>query len=380
MKFFPHAKGYVNVTEACTIFGSCGFAYNYVFNYTDHLGNIRLSYGIDPETSTLKIMEENHYYPFGLKHANYNSDELLYQKGTAGAVVLKGPTTTVESVYKYKYNGKELQDELGFNMYDYGARNYDPALGRWMNIDPLAEKYYNVNSYTYAVNNPIFFIDPDGMQVDTDYKISKDKANKGDLVRVDPNDGSENNATDRILETDKKGNVKTKTVKNQDGTKSEETKVLVNDIAKGIVKEGMNFRNGDNIIAYGGENQPTLDDVVSFLVQFSENIANAEMSGYEVIGDVNRNQNYIFTNKYTDKYGRTDFQRAYGKNYKYGQRVSTSEGTIIIMSHFHTHPSNTGLPDKIDEPSAEDLIFKSKRNSPLEMGNYIYNIHGRFKY
>jgi len=41
---------------------------------------------------------------------------------------------------EYKYNGKELQDELGLNMYDYGARNYDPALGRWMNIDPLAEK------------------------------------------------------------------------------------------------------------------------------------------------------------------------------------------------------------------------------------------------
>ncbi|MCO6174102.1 RHS repeat-associated core domain-containing protein [Flavobacterium sp. NRK F10] len=166
MKFFPHAEGYVNVTEACGFLSSCGFAYNYVFNYTDHLGNIRLSYGIDPATSTLKIMEENHYYPFGLKHANYNSDELLYQKGTAGAVVLKGPTTTVESVYKFKFNGFELQDELGLNWYDYQARNYDPALGRWMNIDPLAETSRRFSPYTYALDNPLRFIDPDGMQAD----------------------------------------------------------------------------------------------------------------------------------------------------------------------------------------------------------------------
>ena len=139
-------------------------------NYTDHLGNIRLSYTQDPQTGALAILEENHYYPFGLQHKNYNSDitkiDLLpEQNNEKGLKEAAPPTVPLQNPgYLYKYNGKELQNEFGVEMYDFGARNYDPAIGRWMNVDPLAEKMRRHSPYNYAFNNPIYFIDPDGME------------------------------------------------------------------------------------------------------------------------------------------------------------------------------------------------------------------------
>jgi RHS repeat-associated protein len=148
LQFFPHTEGYVNYDAG---------VYKYVFNYTDHLGNVRVSYTKDNNTGLPVIMEQNHYYPFGLKHTNYNTTVLKLRGGE--------PVSAFIIPYKYKYNGKELQDEFGLNLYDYEARNYDATIGRWMNIDSHSENYYSISSYVSFVNNPISFVDPTGEDI-----------------------------------------------------------------------------------------------------------------------------------------------------------------------------------------------------------------------
>ena len=86
------------------------------------------------------------YYPFGLRHKGYNN----LQTGTQGG--------------KYKYNGKELDEDLGLNLYHYGFRLYGPVLGRFPSIDPKADAFPHVSTYNYAENTPINSIDLWGLQ------------------------------------------------------------------------------------------------------------------------------------------------------------------------------------------------------------------------
>ncbi|MBR9914714.1 MAG: hypothetical protein GYB32_07795, partial [Algicola sp.] len=141
---------------------------------------------------SLEIIEENNYYPFGLKHKGYNN-----------------MVTSTNIALKKTYNGKEIQDELGLDWYDYGARNYDASLGRFMNIDRFAEKYENMNPYQYTFNNPIRFIDVNGDYVfiginnddgDQIYSVLYDggkayhytKDNNGKITKGEEYDGASN--------------------------------------------------------------------------------------------------------------------------------------------------------------------------------------------
>ncbi len=152
---FPHPEGYIepvyNSSKSVKGFSTStqtatNSGYQYAFQYKDHLGNIRLTYADSDLDGAIKasteIISEKHYYPFGLKHKGYNNEISGNVNSTAD---------------KYKYNGQELEEELGKNTYAYQWRDYDPAIARFNKIDRFAEKYYNTSPYAFTKNNPIRF-------------------------------------------------------------------------------------------------------------------------------------------------------------------------------------------------------------------------------
>jgi RHS repeat-associated protein len=133
--------------------------YEYEYVLRDHLGNTRATFkdgNNDGIVTSSDICQINHYYPFGLNmDGNWNN----FGCNSRGN--------------KYQYNGKELNDELGLDWNDYGARFYDAAIGRWNAVDPMSEKYSPYSPYTYAGNNPVLYVDYDGM--DWGVNVTTDK-------------------------------------------------------------------------------------------------------------------------------------------------------------------------------------------------------------
>lgn len=156
------------------LFSNCSSsAYAVQYHITDHLGSVRVV--LD---QNMKVLEQNDYYPFGMRHQNASL------KTTAN---------------RYRYNGKEEISATATS--DYGARQYSAEFCQWMQVDPHSENYYNTSSYAYCHNNPILLFDKNGM--DDYYDMN------GNLINHRDNDSNikfviQNNKEVRAL---KKGNI-----------------------------------------------------------------------------------------------------------------------------------------------------------------------------
>jgi len=361
LQHFATAEGYVD----CTNHTDGKRTYNYVYQYKDHLGNIRLTYGLKNAVSNkVEIMNEQHYYPFGLQHQNYNTENLVYQEGEQRMVMLgeKEPMpidphpTRYKPPYNYKYNGKEWQDELGLNMYDYGARNYDPALGRWMNVDPLAERRNQWAPYVYCLNNPILRYDPNGL---TDFIINK---KTGTVEQI----GEQNDDPDRILKSNRKGKVKYR--------RNGEAKVAIDDIEKGILENGQNFKNEDEIISVGGANQPSVAGVKSFTLKLSLYLGK-ELKGFSYSSSGSGNITDVLLTKYLKNLSKKSYGRVTELQKKYGNAFSFNN----LVQQFHTHPDGElGATQSNPEISQDVKALQSdKRHVPNASFIILYQLNGQ---
>ncbi|MBD5323957.1 MAG: hypothetical protein HDS02_03870, partial [Bacteroides sp.] len=128
---------------------------NPVYNayMTDYQGNIRMVV-----SESAAVRQAVNYYPYG-------------------ALMTTGPSINVQ---RYMYNGKELDRMHGLDWYDYGARHYDAAIGRWHSMDDMCYAYYDISPYAYCGGDPVNAIDPDGRSVWT--KVVKIGAKIGSKV------------------------------------------------------------------------------------------------------------------------------------------------------------------------------------------------------
>lgn len=142
LEFISQPEGYIYTTLKDGV-----TRYEYAFQYKDHLGNVRLTYGDingDGSVNSSEIIEESNYYPFGLTHKGYND-------------VTSGGNNTAQN---WKFNGVEQNNDLNFGIYDTPLRQYDPTIGRWNLQDPVT--HFDYSPYSAFDNNPIVWSDPSG--------------------------------------------------------------------------------------------------------------------------------------------------------------------------------------------------------------------------
>ena len=150
-----------------------GSSPEYLFFLRDHLGSVRVVARSDG-----KVVQVNHYYPYGMAYASgrmSGNAEAHPVTGEGGNVIdgdleIGGGTGGMElarpgASQPYRFLGNELYTSNSLGLYDSNARMYDPALGRFLSVDPMAEGYRHLSPYAYCAGNPVVYADKDGQVI-----------------------------------------------------------------------------------------------------------------------------------------------------------------------------------------------------------------------
>ncbi len=139
----PEGAGQVKqMAESGIVMDQGGFLTAYTINESPasvYIDNFQLS------VASGGLLEENHYYPFGMLNEGLSQSD------------------NTDPINNYKFNGKELQNELSLHWLDYGKRFYDPVIGRWHNVDLVSELFFANSPYLYCINNPLKYVDVNGL-------------------------------------------------------------------------------------------------------------------------------------------------------------------------------------------------------------------------
>jgi RHS repeat-associated protein len=211
----------------------------YQYFLKDHLGNTRV---VIDQSGT--VTQKTDYYPFGA--TSWSAANSVNNK--------------------YLYNGKEKQDEFGLDWYDYGARFYDPQIGRWHSVDLKAEKYFSMSPYVFCGNNPINIVDPNG----ADWIITKEEKDGKTYYNITINGVIYNNSGKNIDMNKMKGNMVSQI---QSAFNFSEGDVVVSaTVNLNVVTSLDDVKKTDHLI--------TIESNANYDKYASENGANGQTNGY----------------------------------------------------------------------------------------------------
>ncbi|MDQ0636544.1 RHS repeat-associated protein [Pedobacter sp. W3I1] len=313
-----------------------GGTYTYHYNLSDHLGNVR--YTFDVVNGLISPLQKDDYYAFGKRNTSMQG--------------------SVDN--KYLYNGKEIQEELG--QYDYGARFYDPIIGRWNGIDAKAEKFHQFSPYSYAINNPLSYIDTDGR----DIIIAFTGGPTGGGKTVDAKTGDAGTTGKVIRDAQKFADDHRIELQSRVITPGWTSGSSVKN-ALGFIKE--NYSKGEKVIlygySYGGDFAVELSEAlkeegitVDLLVTVDASDGPLQNSSVNTIipDNVKENQNFYQSN---DSGRSSASQTSSGSSKK---NKSADSGTT-------NSPGSNGGPNKSSDSKKTKVRNHYKKGSDLEHGN-----------